>query len=250
MAPRVTRKWEKSFKTWLRQNETCSLYKSRKHKLTSEPGETEGAFRTRLQQLLSEKRDQAIAKLRNRFASKATTLENRLLRAEQKIESEEQLSTQRKLDTVVSFGTAILGAVLGRKRISSSTTSKVGTAMKRASAARKKSGDVERARETAEKVRQDLETLNETLQTEIDAMQGLLRRAVRGAERNRHQAESDRHPGGCFRAGLDAVSFRRRRPFTARVETAAGLQPDSYWPRQAPAYASRTPALSSWHWLS
>jgi hypothetical protein len=165
-------KWEKSFKTWLRQNETCSLYKSRKHKLTSESGETEGEFRTRLQQLLSEKRDQAIAKLRTRYASKATTLENRLLRAEQKIESEEQLSSQRKLDTVVSFGTAILGAVLGRKRISSSTTSKVGTAMKRASAARKKSGDVERARETAAKVRQDLEALNVALQTDIDAMQG------------------------------------------------------------------------------
>ena len=165
-------KWQKSFKTWLRQNETVSLFRSKPHKLTSEAGETEGAFRTRLQLHLSEKRDQAIGKLRKRYAGKVNTLENRLLRAEQKIESEEQLSTQRKLDTVVSFGTAILGAVLGRKRLSSATTSKVGTAMKRASAARKKSGDVQRARETAEKVRQDIATLNTSLEEEIDAMQG------------------------------------------------------------------------------
>ena len=165
-------KWEKQLKTWLRQNETCTLYRCRAHKLTSEAGETEGQFRTRLQQLLSEKRDQAIAKVRTRYASKTTTLENRLLRAEQKIESEEQLSTQRKLDTVVSFGTAILGAVLGRKRLSSSTTSKVGTAMKRASAARKKSGDVNRARETAEKVRKDLAALNESLQADLDELEG------------------------------------------------------------------------------
>lgn len=165
-------KWEKRFKTWLRQNECCTLFRAKAHKQISEAGETEGEFRTRLQLVLSEKRDQAIAKIRTRYASKTTTLENRLLRAEQKIESEEQLSSQRKLDTVVSFGTAILGAVLGRKRLSSTTTSKVGTAMKRASAARKKSGDVERARETAEKVRQDIAELNEALQADLDALEG------------------------------------------------------------------------------
>lgn len=164
-------KWQRNLKTWLRQNETLSLYRSRKHRLTSAAGESEGEFRTRLQLLMNEKRDQAIAKIRKRYASKATVLENRLLRAEQKIESEQQQSTQRKLDTAVSFGTAILGAVLGRKRMSSSTASKVGTAMKRASAARKKSGDVARARETASKVRIDIEALNAALQDDIDALE-------------------------------------------------------------------------------
>ncbi|MEM7502504.1 MAG: DUF87 domain-containing protein [Pseudomonadota bacterium] len=164
-------KWERAFKTWVRKTETVTLYRSAKHKLTSNAGETEGEFRTRLQQVLSEKRDLAIAKIRKRYASKTTTLENRLLRAEQKIESEEQQSTQRKLDTVVSFGTAILGAVLGRKRLSSSTASKVGTAVRRASAARKKSGDLSRAKETAEKVKLDLEALNEALQAEVDELE-------------------------------------------------------------------------------
>ena len=164
-------KWQRGLKTWLRQNETLTLYRSGKHRLSSEPGESEGEFRTRLQQHLSEKRDQAIAKIRKRYATKATTLENRLMRAEQKIESERQQSTQRTFDTAVSFGTAILGAVLGRKRLSSSTASKMGTAMKRASAARKKSGDVARARQTAAKVRVDIEALNEALEDEIDALE-------------------------------------------------------------------------------
>ena len=168
---RAYAKWQREFKSWLRQNETLTLYRSAKHRLTSEPGETEGEFRARLQQLLNEKRDQAIAKIRKRYATKATTLENRLLRAEQKIASEEQQSTQRKLDTAISFGTAILGAVLGRKRLSSSTATRVGSAMKRAGAARKKSGDVERARQTAAKVRIDIETLNDALQDEIDTLE-------------------------------------------------------------------------------
>ena len=69
-------------------------------------------------------------------------------------------STQKKMDTAISFGTAILGAVLGRKRLSVSNASRVGTAMRRASGARKEAADVDRAKQTAEKVQSDLEALN------------------------------------------------------------------------------------------
>jgi hypothetical protein len=162
--------WEKALKRWIRQNESIPLYRSPKFRVSSNPGETEGEFRIRLQQVASEKRDQAIGKLRKRYASKSRTLENRLLRAEQAIEREEQQSTSKKFDTAISFGTAILGAVLGRKKLSSTTASKVGTAIRKAGSARKEAGDVERARQTAEKVRTDLATLNQQLETEIEAL--------------------------------------------------------------------------------
>ena len=162
--------WEKALKRWIRQNETISLYRSKQHGLTSTPDETEGDFRIRLQQAGSEKRDQAIAKLRKRYASKATTLENRLMRAEQAIQREKQQSTQKTFDTAISFGTAILGAVLGRKKISTTSAGRVGTAIRKAGSARKEAGDVERAQETAEKVRADLGTLNAQLEAEIEAL--------------------------------------------------------------------------------
>ena len=162
--------WEKALTRWIRQNESISLYRSSKYRLTSDPGESEGDFRIRLQQVASEQRDQAIAALRKRYAGKTTTLENRLLRAEQAIEREQQQSTSKKFDTAISFGTAILGAVLGRKKLSSTTASKVGTAIRKAGTARKEAGDVARAQETAEKVRADLAALNEQLQAEIDAL--------------------------------------------------------------------------------
>ena len=163
-------KWEKALKRWIRQNETISLYRSPKYRLLSDPGETEAEFRIRLQQVASEQRDQAIAKLRQRYASKATTLENRLLRAEQAIQREEQQSTTRKFDTAISFGTAILGAVLGRKKLSSTTANKMGTAIRKAGSARKEAGDVARAKQTAAKVRSDLEALNQQLESEVDAL--------------------------------------------------------------------------------
>ncbi len=159
--------WSRDFKRWLRQNETVSLYRSKRFRLSSEPGETEGDFRVRLQGVASEKRDQAIAKVRKRYASKVTTLENRLMRANQAIEREKQQSTKKKLDTAISFGTAILGAVLGRKRLSSSTATKIGSAIKTAGGASKEAADVARAKQTADKVTADLAELNKQCEQEI-----------------------------------------------------------------------------------
>ena len=162
--------WSRDFKRWLRQNETISLYRNKRFKLSSEPGEPEGDFRARLQTVANEKRDQAVAKIRKRYASKVTTLENRLLRAQQAIERETQQASKKKLDTAVSFGTAILGAVLGRKRVSTSSATRFGTAMKTASGARKESADIKRAEETAAKVKADIEALNRELSKDVAAL--------------------------------------------------------------------------------
>ncbi len=162
--------WGKDYQRWLRQNETITLYNSKRFRLTSLPAESEGEFRARLQDAASEKRDQAIAAIRKRYASKFTTLENRLLRAEQTVAVQKEQSTKKKLDTAISFGTAILGAVLGRKKLSSTTATKIGSAIKTAGSASKEAADVERARQTAEKVKADIADLNAALEKEIEAL--------------------------------------------------------------------------------
>jgi hypothetical protein len=146
------------------------LLQSKRFRLTSTPAETEGEFRVRLQQTANEERDRAVAAIRKRYGSKATTLENRLLRAEQAVSREALQANQSKVNTAVSFGTAILGAVLGRKRVSATTANKVGSAIRSAGSARQRAADVERAKETAEKVRADMEALNAELEAEIEAL--------------------------------------------------------------------------------
>ena len=162
--------WERELRRWLRDNETVTLFQSRKYRMSSEPGESEGEFRARLQQRANEERDQAVARLRKRYATRATALENRLLRAQQSIEREQEQATHRKIDSAMSFGTAILGAVLGRKRISATTANRIGTAVRRAGAAQKKSGDVTRAKETADRVTEEIEALNAELEREIESL--------------------------------------------------------------------------------
>ena len=160
-------RWKKDYKRWLRQNENITLFRSKAFRLTSTASETEGEFRARLQDAASEKRDAAIAKIRKRYATKTTTLENRLMRAEQSIAVQKQQSTKKKLDTAISFGTAILGAVLGRKKLSSSTATKMGSAIKTAGSASKEAADVARAEQVADKVKADIAALNSQLEKEV-----------------------------------------------------------------------------------
>ena len=91
------------------------------------------------------------------------------MRAEQRIERESEQSKQRKMDTAISFGTAILGAVLGRKKISTTSASRVGTAMKSAGRMRKEAQDVEQAKETAAAVQEEMKALEVQFEREVRA---------------------------------------------------------------------------------
>jgi hypothetical protein len=163
-------KWERAFKAWLRQNEHIRLLRSDQLRLTSAPGESEGEFRARLQHAAAEARDEAIARVRKRYAAKSATLEDRLLRARQAIEREAGQSNTKMVSTAVSFGTAILGAVLGRKRLSATTASRIGSAIRSAGGARKQASDVEQARQTEAKVLADIERLNGELEKEVGTL--------------------------------------------------------------------------------
>ena len=67
----------------------CNL-QSPGFKMTSEPGESEGEFRSRLQLAARERRDEASNKLRAKYAAKTATLQQQLLRAEQAVEREQE----------------------------------------------------------------------------------------------------------------------------------------------------------------
>jgi len=169
--PHAYAKWSKELLRWVRQNRPLVLYRSKQFNMTSHAGESEGEFRSRLSQAAREKRDLAVEKLRKKYNSKFTTLRDRLLRAEQAISREQEQAKSKKIETMVSFGTAILGAFLGRKAVSATSATRMGTAMKSAGRMGKEKMDVARARETAEAVRQQLAELETRLQQDIDGLE-------------------------------------------------------------------------------
>jgi hypothetical protein len=168
--PKAYSNWEKSLKRWLRSNRPMIVYKSPSLKATSAAGESERDFRIRLQQLGNERRDVKVAKLRERYEKKVATLEDRLQRAQQALERQAEQSKAQKLDAALSFGTAILGAVLGRKRVSTTSASRVGTAVRKAGRIGQEAGDVKRAEQTVARVQERLADLEAAFEDDVAAL--------------------------------------------------------------------------------
>ncbi|HET7553396.1 MAG TPA: ATP-binding protein, partial [Gemmatimonadaceae bacterium] len=162
--------WEKTFGQWLRANQTLTLLQSPTLKAIARAGEAEGAFRARLQLRAREERDAGVEELRKKYAAKTATLEERRARADQRVERERAQAGSAKMDTFVAAGTALLGVLLGRKRMSVTTASRMGTAIRSAGRSYGQAGDVTRAQESADRVRQQMSDLDDELQAEITAL--------------------------------------------------------------------------------
>ncbi len=162
--------WTKSFQKWIVTNEQVTLWQSGALKMISVPGETERDFRIRLQQRGREVRDAQVETLRGKYATRFSSLQERLRRAEQAVAREQAQASQAKVDSVISVGSAILGAVFGRGKIGVGTVGKVGTAARGMGRAAQQSGDVARAAENVQTLQQQSADLEARLQEDIDGL--------------------------------------------------------------------------------
>jgi hypothetical protein len=166
--PKSYERWKRLFSQFLRAEVPLQLFFSPTLKIVSEPGEDERDFRIRLQHLGHERRDEAIETLRKKYASKMVTLEDRRRRARQALERQTSQAQQKKLDAAISTGTALLGVLLGRKSISATSISRVGTAVRSAGRAHQSGSGISQAEETLRSVEAQLRELESQLQQQLE----------------------------------------------------------------------------------
>lgn len=166
--------WQKTFTTWLAQNCTMELWRSAALKQVSHPGEDERDFRIRLLHRAHEVRDAETEKLRQKYASRFNTLNDRMMRARQKVEAEKQQVKSQTMNSMLTIGTSLLGAFMGRKAVSATNVGRIGTAARSAGRIGKEKADVARAEETAASVEQQLQALEAQFQQELTAVTALL----------------------------------------------------------------------------
>jgi hypothetical protein len=140
--------WKKEFANWIHRNRKLEILECASLGVSAEPGESERDFRVRLQQIARERRDEAVERLRQKYAPKFAALEDRRLRAEQAVEREAQQAQSHKTQTAISFGATILSSFMGRKALSLSTLGRATTAARSASRSQKEAEDVARAQES------------------------------------------------------------------------------------------------------
>ena len=163
--------WKKDLANWVYRNQRLELLESPSLDLASNPGESERDFRVRLQLLAREKRDEAVEKLRQKFAPRLAAMEERKRRAEQAVAREAEQASGQKVQTAISFGATLLSSFFGRKTLSLSNLGRATTAVRGVSRSMKESSDVGRAQETVEAVNQQLAGLDAQLKSETEAIQ-------------------------------------------------------------------------------
>jgi len=155
---------------YLLRNYQLTLWKSNLLKAMSKPGESEADFRIRLSQLAREKRDEALQKLRQKYASKISALEKQYLTAQQRLQREEEQYKEKVAQSAISAGATIFGAILGRK---SYQVGRATTTARSASRAYYEKMDIKRAQEQVELTRTRLEEMEKELQREADQIVSL-----------------------------------------------------------------------------
>jgi hypothetical protein len=159
------RSYRKQIKSHLYQSRTKVLWRNRPLKLQSKPGEAKGDFTARLRQARREKRDAAVEKLRAQYAKKIKRMQDRIDRAEDKVERERSQYSQQKLQTGISMGATVLGAIFGSRGMGRATTAARG-----AGRVAREREDVRRAEEGVEGLQDELRALEAELEDEIRAL--------------------------------------------------------------------------------
>ena len=163
-----------ALKDALYRNRKLKIFKCPALKETSEADESEAEFRVRLSHSGREARDEQVEKLRQKYAPKIATLEERVRKAQIKVEKEKSQASQQTMNTVYSFGSSILSALFGRKLMSSTNVTRAATSMRQAGKIARERQDVADAAEGVEVLQQRLDDLNAQFESETEKLQATL----------------------------------------------------------------------------
>ena len=151
----------RELKGYLYQSEGLELFRCRSPKLESKAGESRSDFVVRLQDILQEKKEEEIEKLKTRYASKEKVLQDRLIRARERVAKESADSTS----SMIEMGISVLGALFGK-----ASPTKIGRAVSKGGRILKERGEMSRAEERVVKVQDDIDALYEELEEKIDSL--------------------------------------------------------------------------------
>jgi hypothetical protein len=157
--------WEKEFTTWLVSAQDIDLFRSPSMNIISNSGETEAQFRVRLSQKAREARDEQTEKLRAKYAPKIQALQEKVRKATQALEKEKDQVKAADLQSAISIGATLLGALSGRR-----TSSRVATAARGVGRSISQRADISSATENEAALREQLTALQKEFDDEVASL--------------------------------------------------------------------------------
>ncbi len=163
-------RWAKMLESRLLQARPLTLHECRSLRAFSNAGESLGDFRVRLRDRLHQGRDLEVEKLRQKWAPKLAALQERERRAQERAEREKDEYSSKKLETAVSMGASVLGALFGRKLASATNIGRAASVAKSVGRAARQREDIERAEEGAETIGAQRKELEAQFQAELETL--------------------------------------------------------------------------------
>lgn len=167
-------KWSTALKDYLYRTQRLSIFRCAELKQNSLSGETEGDFRVRLSTAAKEVQTVETEKLKKKYETKFATLDARRKRAIEKVQKEKEQFSGKTLDSALSVGSTLLGALFGRKIASATNVGKATTAMRSIGRAASERDDIQRAEEGVEEIDAQIQALEDELKEEISKVEDRL----------------------------------------------------------------------------
>lgn len=140
-------------------------------KLYGRPGEKAAAFEARCLQIADNKADDEIAKLRDKYESKTTTLRDKIEAAEDRIEELEEQTKSKRNSELLSTAGSLLGGLLGGRKgkggLLGGLLGKAGTAARRRGTTRASAGRLETAENKMQRLVDQVEDLEIELADDV-----------------------------------------------------------------------------------
>ncbi len=162
--------WASSAKAYFYRALSLNLYFCPELKLYSQSGDSEGSFRAKMSHAAREVRDLEIEKIRKKNETTLNRLQEKVRKAEQRVEVEKQQASSATMSAAASFGTSILGALFGRKTISAANAGRAASTFRAATRVSDQRGDVKRAQQNQEVAEAEYEEKEKELEAELERL--------------------------------------------------------------------------------
>ncbi|MCI6988954.1 MAG: DUF87 domain-containing protein [Campylobacter sp.] len=149
--------YKKTLKDYIYRNVKLELYSA--FGMNSMPGEKKDDFVIRLHDKVNELLEIETEKFESKFNSEKAKLEDKIAKAQVRLEKEQSESKSKLIDAAISIGGSIFGAILGSKKLSQTTIAKAATGAKSAGRALNQRKDVELAKDSLDKLTLDMQNL-------------------------------------------------------------------------------------------
>ena len=158
---------QKAIRDQLVRTSTVDISVNKEMKLYGRPGESADDFEQRCQKLAEDEADAEIAKLRDKYESKAKRLRDQIDALDDKLELLEEQSKSKRNSELLSTAGSVIGGLLGGRKSLGSMFGKAGSAARRRGTTKAAGERIDAAENKQERLANDLEDLEAELSDEI-----------------------------------------------------------------------------------